>query len=478
MSVGDTTTVRQRAHRSFLTAALGDLRALLGERMSTGDSVLAQYGRDESWHRPQLPDAVVFPETTKDVSDICAICYRHEVPIIPYGVGSSVEGALIPVSGGVVVSLGRMNQVLSVDPGNFDCTVQPGLQRRALNEYLRDTGLTFTVDPGADASIGGMVATRASGTNAVRYGTMADMVRAMEVVLVNGTVIRTGTRAAKSAAGYDLGHLFIGSEGTLGIVTEITVRLFPIPETVVAMTCCFETLKQVVDVSVEVIQASLPVARIELLDDLMIDAVNSYSKTAMPVVPHLFFELHGDPESVRRNAEAVEEMVKAAGGFSIEWSENREEQNRLWRARHDCAYACMAYRRPRKMLTTDVCVPIPALTDCILSASEDAKANDIVAPVLGHVGDGNFHMVLLIDPDDVDEIRRAEGVSRRLVERAIAAGGTCTGEHGVGLGKRDYLVLEHGPAAVETMRAIKRALDPKGLMNPGKVLPEPQVDAA
>ncbi|MEW5420651.1 FAD-binding oxidoreductase [Amorphus sp. 3PC139-8] len=478
MSVGDTTTVRQRAHRSVLTAALGDLRALLGERMSTGDSVLAQYGRDESWHRPQLPDAVVFPETTKDVSDICAICYRHEVPIIPYGVGSSVEGALIPVSGGVVVSLGRMNQVLSVDPGNFDCTVQPGLQRRALNEYLRDTGLTFTVDPGADASIGGMVATRASGTNAVRYGTMADVVRAMEVVLVDGTVIRTGTRAAKSAAGYDLGHLFIGSEGTLGIVTEITVRLFPIPETVVAMTCCFETLKQAVDASVEVMQASLPVARIELLDDLMIDAVNSYSKTAMPVVPHLFFELHGDPESVRRNAEAVEEMVKAAGGFSIEWSENREEQNRLWRARHDCAYACMAYRRPRKMLTTDVCVPIPALTDCILSASEDAKANDIVAPVLGHVGDGNFHMVLLIDPDDVDEIRRAEGVSRRLVERAIAAGGTCTGEHGVGLGKRDYLVLEHGSAAVETMRAIKRALDPKGLMNPGKILPESQIDTA
>ena len=475
MSVSDGTAVRREAHRSTLTAALDELRFLLADRVSTGESVLAQHGRDESWHRPAMPDAVVFPNSTEEVSAVCSICHKHDIPIIAYGVGSSVEGALIPVEGGVVVSLARMNQVLNVDPGNFDCTVQPGLQRRALNEYLRDTGLTFTVDPGADASIGGMVATRASGTNAVRYGTMADVVRAMEVVLADGTIIRTGTRAAKSSAGYDLGHLFIGSEGTLGIVTEITVQLFPIPETVAAMTCRFASLAEAVEASVEVMQAGIAVARIELLDDLMIDAVNQYSQTEMPVFPHLFFELHGDPDSVRRDAKTVEQMVKAAGGSGFEWSENRDEQNRLWRARHDCAYACMAYRRPRRMLTTDVCVPIPALGECIVSASADAKENGIAAPVLGHVGDGNFHMVLLIDPDDADEIRRAEGVSRRLVERAIAAGGTCTGEHGVGLGKRDYLVLEHGIAAVETMRSIKKALDPKGLMNPGKVLPNPQV---
>lgn len=472
MSAADTQAVRREAHRSSLPAALEDLKALLGDRVSTGESVLAQHGRDESWHRPQAPDAVTFPETTQEVSGVCAICHRHGIPIIPYGVGSSVEGALIPVEGGVVVSLVRMNSVLSVDPGNFDCTVQPGLQRRALNEHLRDTGLTFTVDPGADASIGGMVATRASGTNAVRYGTMADVVRAMEVVLADGTVIRTGTRAAKSAAGYDLGHLFIGSEGTLGIVTEITVRLFPIPETAIAATCRFETLEQAVEASVDVMQAGIPVARIELLDDLMIDAVNLYSGTEMPVTPHLFFELHGDPETARRDAAMVEELAQANGASGFEWSEDHEVQRRLWRARHDCAYACMAYRRPRRMLTTDVCVPIPALSDCILAASSDARENGITAPVLGHVGDGNFHMVLLIDPDDADEVARAEGVSRRLVERAIAAGGTCTGEHGVGLGKRDYLTLEHGAAAVQTMRTIKAALDPKGLMNPGKVLPD------
>ena len=472
MSAPATHAMRREAHRSALPAALEDLRALLGDRVSTGESVLAQHGRDESWHRPQHPDAVTFPETTAEVSGICAICHRHGLPIIPYGVGSSVEGALIPVAGGVVVSLARMTRVLSVDAGNFDCTVQPGIQRRALNEYLRDTGLTFTVDPGADASIGGMVATRASGTNAVRYGTMADVVRALEVVLADGTVIRTGSRARKSAAGYDLTHLFIGSEGTLGIVTEITLRLSPIPETVISATCRFGTLEQAVDAAVEVMQAGIPVARVELLDELMIDAVNAYSNTGMDVAPYLFFEFHGDPDSAKRDAEAAEAIATDAGGAGFAWTEDAEERQRLWRARHDCAYACMAYRRPRRMLTTDVCVPIPALSECILSASADARKAGITAPVLGHVGDGNFHMVLMIDPDDPGEVARAEGVSRRLVERAIAAGGTCTGEHGVGLGKRDYLTLEHGPEAVAVMHGIKAALDPKGLMNPGKVLPE------
>jgi D-lactate dehydrogenase (cytochrome) len=470
MTVADPQTARPDTAET--AAALEALAARLGDRFSAGESVRDQHGRDESWHRPHRPDAVVFPETTAEVSAVCAICHRHGVPIIPYGVGSSVEGAAIPVAGGVVVSLVRMNRVLAVDPGNFDCTVQPGVQRRALNEHLRDTGLTFTVDPGADASIGGMIATRASGTNAVRYGTMAEAVRALEVVLADGTVIRTGTRARKSAAGYDLTHLFTGSEGTLGIVTEATLRLAPIPETVIAATCRFATLEAAVETAVEIMQAGIPVARVELLDAAMIGAVNAYSGTDLAVAPHLFLEFHGDSESARRDAEAAEAIATEAGGAGFAQAESAEDRARLWRARHDCAYACMANHRPKRMLTTDVCVPIPALTENILAASADAAAAGLPAPVLGHVGDGNFHMILMLDPDDPEEVARAEGVSARMVERALAAGGTCTGEHGVGLGKRDYLAREQGPEAIAVMRSLKAALDPKGLMNPGKVLPD------
>ncbi len=466
------TAPTEHEHVARLVPALAELRELLGERCSTGDSVRAIHGRDESWHHPQLPDVVTFPESTAEVSAIAQICHRHRIPMIPFGAGSSVEGALIPVRGGVVIDVSGMNRLLAVHDGNFDCVVQPGLLRRALNEQIKDTGLFFTVDPGADASIGGMVSTRASGTNAVRYGTMAEVVRGLEVVLADGRIIRTGSRARKSSAGYDLTHLFIGAEGTLGIVTEITLRLFPRPESELSATCRFPTVRAAVDAAVSVMQAGIGIARVELLDELMIDAVNGYSKLDLPVVPHLFFEFHGSPARVQEESEIVQELCADAGGDAFAWSTQAEERTRLWRARHDCAYACMAYQRPKRMMTTDVCVPLPDLADCIDAASSDAKAAGITAPVLGHVGDGNFHMVLLIDPDNPEEVTRAEGVNRRLVERAIACGGTCTGEHGVGLGKREYLIVEHGEA-LDVMRSVKAALDPHSLMNPGKMLPDP-----
>ena len=465
--------VSQPGRDERLALAFAQLRELLGDRASRGESVRAIHGRDESWHHPQMPDAVVFPQSTAEVSAVARICHQHRLPMIPFGAGSSVEGALIPVQGGVVIDTSQMNQLLAVHPGNFDCVVQPGLQRRALNEQLKDTGLFFTVDPGADATIGGMTSTRASGTNTVRYGTMADAVRGLEVVLADGRIIRTGNRARKSSAGYDLTHLFVGAEGTLGIVTEITLRLYPRPEDVTSATCRFTSLRAAVDTAVAVMQAGIGVARVELLDEVMIDAVNRYSKLDLPLVPHLFFEFHGSPARTREDAGVVEELCADHGGDAFEWSTAPEERARLWRARHDCAYACMAYQRPKRMMTTDVCVPLTDLADCIEAARADAAEAGITAPVLGHVGDGNFHMVLLIDPDDPAEVERAEGVNRRLVERAIACGGTCTGEHGVGLGKRKYLRIEHGEA-LEVMRSVKTALDPLGLMNPGKVLPDPE----
>lgn len=455
------------------TIAFQQLRDLLGERASTGESVLAIHGRDESWHAPQLPDAVVFPQNTAEVSAIARICHTNQIPMIPFGVGSSVEGALIPVHGGVVIDMGQMDQLLSVDPGNFDCVVQPGLTRRALNERIKDTGLFFSVDPGADATIGGMTSTRASGTNTVRYGTMADVVRGLEVVLADGRIIRTGNRARKSAAGYDLTHLFVGAEGTLGIVTEITLRLYPRPEHVISATCQFPDANAAINTAIAVMQSGLGVARLEYLDEVMIDAVNRYSKLDLPVTPHLFFEFHGSRSQTKEIGEVVQEIAEDNGGQAFAYATQAEERERLWRARHDCAYACMAYERPKRMMTSDVCVPLTALAENMHAAREDAKQAGITAPILGHVGDGNFHVALLINPDDPEQVHRAEDVNRRVVERAIACGGTCTGEHGVGLGKRKYLRIEHGEA-LEVMRSVKTALDPLGLMNPGKVLPDPE----
>jgi len=460
-----------------LEAAFAQLRDLLADRASAGESVRAIHGRDESWHAPRMPDAVVFPRSTAEVSAIARICHAHRIPMIPFGAGSSVEGALIPTHGGVVIDTSQMDKLLSLNPGNFDCVVQPGLLRRALNELIRDTGLFFSVDPGADASIGGMTSTRASGTNTVRYGTMADAVRGLEVVLADGRVIRTGSRARKSSAGYDLTHLFVGAEGTLGIVTEITLRLYPRPEHIISATCEFPDAGAAVDTAVAVIQSGLGVARLEFLDEVMISAVNQYSRLELPCAPHLFFEFHGSPSQTSEISELVKAIAEDNGGTAFACATQAEERDRLWRARHDCAYACMAYERPKRMMTTDVCVPLTELADCMRAAREDARQAGITAPILGHVGDGNFHMVLLIDPDDAEQVQRAEDVNRRLVERAIACGGTCTGEHGVGLGKREYLRIEHGEA-LEVMRSIKTALDPYGLMNPGKVLPEPLPVAA
>ncbi len=453
------------------TPALAALKALLGDRVTTSLSVMDQHGRDESWHPPQRPDAVTFPVSTEEVSQICKICTEYRLPIIGFGAGSSVEGALIPTQGGVVISTEKLNALLNVDEVNFDCRVQPGMRRRALNEHLRATGLFFTVDPGADASVGGMAATRASGTNAIRYGTMADVVRGLEVVLADGRVIRTGTRARKSASGYDLTGLIVGSEGTLGIITELTLKLSPQPTHIRSAVCRFAELEQAVAAAVMVQQYGLPVARLELLDDVMIEAVNAYSKTTLETTTHLFLEFHGALEDDSGTIDAVAEIVAENGGSEFNWANNADDRNALWRARHDCAYACMAFQRPKRMMTCDVCVPLSVLAESILAAREDARNSGFIAPILGHVGDGNFHMVLLIDPENNDEVARAKDVSDRLVERALSVGGTATGEHGIGLGKRAYLEKEHGVEAVETMKAIKAALDPNALMNPGKVLP-------
>lgn len=454
-----------------LAAALDALRQLLGDRFTTGESTRAIHGRDESWHAPRLPDAVVFPNDTAEVSAIARICHQHRVPMIPFGAGSSVEGALIPVRGGVAVSTANLNQLLEVNPGNFDCVAQPGLLRRSLNEQIRHTGLFFSVDPGADASVGGMAATRASGTNTVRYGTMADAVRGLEVVLADGQIIRTGSHARKSSAGYDLTHLFIGSEGTLGFITKLILRLYPRPEHIISATCTFPDVNSAVECSVAIMQSGIPIARLEFLDEVMIDAVNQYSKLSLPLKPHLFFEFHGSPGQTSEVLDTVRELATDFNGQDFYSATAQEERDRLWRARHDCAYACMAYERPKRMMTTDVCVPLDDLADNINAVRADAQAAGITAPVLGHVGDGNFHTVLLIDPNDVEAVKKAEGVHRRLVERAINCGGTCTGEHGVGLGKREFMGLEHGNA-LGVMQSIKKALDPYGLMNPGKVLPD------
>lgn len=462
------------AHPERSSAVDGAVRALsrlLGERVSTKAGVLATHGRDESWHHPHSPDIVAFPRTTEEVAAIARICHERRLPIVPFGLGSSVEGALIPVHGGVVIDLSGLDQLVAVHPENFDCVVQAGVHRRKLNEMLKDTGLFFSVDPGADATIGGMVSTRASGTNTVRYGTMADVVRALQVVLADGRIIRTGTRARKSAAGYDLTHLFMGSEGTLGIVTEVTLRLYPHPEQIVSGTCRFPDVASAVNFAVGTIQYGVPVARLELLDELTIEVVNRYSKLDMPLAPHLFFEVHGSAAQAEATVRLLQELATDHGGRDMHTTTDMHERERLWHARHDVAYACSAWAQPRRLMTTDVCVPLDQLTGCVEYARTEARNAGITAPVLGHVGDGNFHMSMMIDPDSAEEVRRAEKVNRRLVRRAIACGGTCTGEHGVGLGKREFMNGEHGPA-IDVMRHIKAALDPLNLMNPGKVLPE------
>lgn len=452
-----------------LAPLIAELRALLGERLSTSEAVRQQHGKDESFHEVAAPDAVAFANSCDDVADIVRICARHKTPVIAYGTGTSLEGHVQALHGGVCVDVSQMNEILEVNAEDLDCRVQPGVTRKQLNDHLRDSGLFFPIDPGADASLGGMAATRASGTNAVRYGTMRENVLGLTVVLADGRVIRTGGRARKSAAGYDLTRLFVGSEGTLGVITEVQLRLYGIPEAISSAVCSFPTLEGAVKTVTQIIQLGIPVARIELLDEVQMDAINRYSDLNYPVQPTLFFEFHGSDNGVREQVELVGEITAEFGGGDFQWASRQEDRNKLWQARHDAYYAAMALRPGCKGWATDVCVPISELTECLLETRKDIDKSGILAPIVSHAGDGNFHLVFLVDTDNPDEMARASAINDRMVTRALAVGGTCTGEHGVGYGKIAFLKAEHGEA-VSVMRQIKLALDPDNIMNPGKIL--------
>ena len=451
-----------------LQTAIDELRVIFKDRLSTSTGVRDHHSKDESWHHPHRPDAVVFPNSTEEVAEIVRICARHTTPVIAYGTGTSLEGNVIPHQGGVVVDLANMNQVLRVNAEDLDVTVQARVTRKELNAHIRDQGLFFPIDPGADASVGGMAATRASGTNAVRYGTMRENVLALTVVLADGRIIRTSRRARKSAAGYDLTRLFVGSEGTLGIITEVTLRLYGIPEAMAAAVCSFDSIEGAVNTVIQTIQLGIPVARIELLDDVQMDSVNKFSKLNYPVKDTLFVEFHGTEAGVKEQAELVQSIAAENGGGEFKWATKPEERSHLWTARHDVTYANKALRPGCEIWATDVCVPISRLAECILETKKDLKKSFLTAPLVGHVGDGNFHLGFLIKRDDPKEIAEAERLNDRLVMRALAMDGTCTGEHGIGLGKMKFLTAEHGEA-VSVMRQIKKALDPQNIMNPGKI---------
>ncbi|HYG88233.1 MAG TPA: FAD-linked oxidase C-terminal domain-containing protein [Azospirillum sp.] len=449
--------------------ALAELRALLGDRLSTSGAVREHHGKDESYHPIMPPDAVAFATSTEEVSAIVKVCAKHRLPIIPFGTGTSLEGGVAALKGGITIDVSNMKEVLRVSPEDLDVTVQAGVTRKQLNEHLRDTGLFFPIDPGADASLGGMTATRASGTNAVRYGTMRENVLGLTVVLADGRIVKTGGRARKSAAGYDLTRLFVGSEGTLGIITEVTLRLYGIPEAISAAVCPFEDVRGAVDTVIATIQSGIPVARVEFLDEVQMDAINRYSKLNMAVKPTLFFEFHGTTRGVEEQAEMVGAIAKENGGLEFEWATRPEDRSKLWAARHDAYYAALALQPGCKGWPTDVCVPISRLADAILETKADLAASFLMSPVVGHVGDGNFHLVFLVDPDKPEDMAEATRLNDRLVERALAMGGTCTGEHGIGYGKMAFLAQEAGDA-YSVMGEVKLALDPLNIMNPGKVV--------
>lgn len=450
-------------------ALLDALAARFGAQCSTAMAVREQHGRDESSFEVPPPAAVVFAEKTQDVADAVALASQHDVPVIPFGVGSSLEGHLLAVQGGISIDLGRMNKVLSVNPEDLTVTVQAGVCRKQLNDEIRSTGLFFPIDPGADATIGGMSATRASGTNAVRYGTMRENVLGLEVVTASGEVIRTGTRAKKSSAGYDLTRLMVGSEGTLGIITEITLRLYPIPEAISAAICSFPSIEAAVRSVIQVIQLGVPIARVELIDTNTVRMVNAHSKLGLREEPMLLMEFHGSPAGVKEQAETVQEIASEFGGNAFEWATTPEERTRLWTARHNAYFAAIQSRPGCRAISTDTCVPISRLADCLLDSVKEADESGIPYFLVGHVGDGNFHFGYLLDPNDPRERQVAEGLNHQLVSRALRLGGTCTGEHGVGLHKMGFLVDEAGAGAVDMMRTIKRALDPKNILNPGKI---------
>jgi D-lactate dehydrogenase (cytochrome) len=462
------TAAARRADRN-IEPILAALRQRFGERVTTSASVLEQHGRDEGHHATVPPDAVVYAQSTADVVAVVELCHAHRVPLIPYGTGTSLEGHVAALEGGICLDVSPMNKVLRVSPDDLDCTVECGVTRNQLNAHLRDTGLFFPIDPGADASLGGMAATRASGTNAVRYGTMRENVLSLEVVTADGRVVRTARRARKSSAGYDLTRLFVGSEGTLGVITQVTLRLYGIPEAVLAAVCPFPSVAAAVDTVVATIQSGVPIGRVELLDPFGMRAVNAWGKLDYPVAPTLFFEFHGTKGGVDEQVAIVKELAAAQGGTEFRWASSAEERNKLWHARHNAHYALMAMRPGCRAWPTDVCVPISRLADCIAETEADLKASPLQSGMVGHVGDGNFHVDFLIDPDKPEEMAEARRLNERMVYRALAMDGTCTGEHGVGYGKMDFLTAEHGEG-VALMRILKKALDPDNILNPGKVV--------
>ena len=448
---------------------LAALQAHFGDRCSTAMAVREQHGRDESSFDVPPPGAVVFAQCTEDVATVVRLASQYDCPVIPFGVGTSLEGHLLAVHGGISLDVSRMNQVLAVDAEDLTVTVQPGVTRKQLNEAVKSTGLFFPIDPGADATLGGMAATRASGTNAVRYGTMRENVLALEVVTASGDVIRTGTRAKKSSAGYDLTRLLVGSEGTLGVMTEVTVKLYPLPEAVMAATCSFASLADAVNTTIQIIQLGVPIARCELLDANTVRVVNAHSNLSLREGAMLLMEFHGSPAGVQEQVDVVQGIAAEHGGQTFEWANTPEERTRLWTARHNAYFAGVQSRPGCKAITTDTCVPISRLADALLDSVREAQDAGIAYFLVGHVGDGNFHMGYLIDPAIPAERALAEQLNRQLVERALKLGGTCTGEHGVGLHKMDFLAQECGTGALDVMRSIKRALDPKNILNPGKI---------
>ncbi|KAG7522143.1 hypothetical protein JOB18_014373 [Solea senegalensis] len=477
--------LQQRNFRHYSTSVCQDgvlsaFRSICGDDgVLLCDAVREQHGRDESVHRCFPPDVVLFPRCVEEVSALAKLCHRHRFPIIPFGTGTGLEGGVSAVKGGACLSLRNMDQVLDLHQEDFDVTVEPGVTRKTLNVFLRETGLWFPVDPGADASLCGMAATSASGTNAVRYGTMRENVLNLEVVLSDGTVVHTagrGRRARKTAAGYNLTNLFVGSEGTLGVITKTTLRLYGIPEAVVSAVCSFPSVQDAVDSTVQILQAGVPIARIEFLDDVMIDACNRFSRLSYPVTPTLFLEFHGSQHSLEEQVNTTEEIAQSNHGSDFLWAQDTESRERLWKARHDAWYAALSLRPGCKAYATDVCVPLSRLPQIIKETKEDLIESRLTGPIAGHVGDGNFHCLLVVDPDDPEELHRLHLFTDRLARRALAMDGTCTGEHGVGLGKRALLCEEVGPAAVQLMQRVKDMLDPLHLMNPGKILQPRQTD--
>jgi D-lactate dehydrogenase (cytochrome) len=454
---------------SSIDAAIAELAAAFGNHLVTSQAVRAQHANTTTWITPQPPDAVVYPQSAAEVRAIVRICANHDVPVIPFGTGTSFEGSVNAPGGGVCLDLNDMNRIVEVRGRDFDCTVEPGVTRKQLNDYLRSEGMFFPVDPGADASLGGMASTRASGTTTVRYGTMKDNVLALKVVLPNGELISTARRARKSAAGYDLTRLFVGAEGTLGVITELTLKLHGIPQAIAAGVCQFPSVHAACDAAILAIQSGIPIARVELLDDVMIRGCNAYSKLQLAEMPTLFVEFHGSDAGVVEQSELFGQIAAERGSLTFEWATKPEERNQLWQARHDSFWAIQALRPGARILVTDVCVPISRLAECVSETKADLDKSGLIAPIVGHAGDGNFHAGVLVIMEDLDEVAGAKAFADRLAERAISMDGTCTGEHAIGQGKKRFLDIEYGSSAVAAMRAIKSSLDPRGIMNPGKI---------